>query len=122
MGVLASSMKTPFSKEIMDIIGVHAERVTDPFNQCFSASTDLIRDVGGIQASGRVVQFQGLLIEAPDADPRWSLLPRSSWLHHASLIDGFIVDITWRQFFPKGPKTFIQSLEDAQKLWSRCFA
>lgn len=90
------------------IAEAHASRIRRPYGRCLEASLKLAEALArkGIQA--RILRCSDGILHAPDADQRWRRMRRAPdcWVHYVVQVDGVVVDLTRRQFFPEDPHPF----------------
>lgn len=100
------------------IIRTNSDRLAVYYNACRSASYRLADDLLSYGHQAEVLRCSGLKTHAPDADQRWRAVGHQSrWVHYLVRLDGLIIDITRRQFFPGCAVPFYQSQAEFAAEW-----
>jgi hypothetical protein len=101
------------------IIRANSDKITIYYNQCRSASHRLSDDLLSHGHAAQILRCAGLKTNAPDADKRWrDTGAQEFWIHYVVQIDGKIIDLTRRQFFPDCENPFYQSAKAFAAEWT----
>lgn len=94
-----------------------------PFDACRRASSRLVSALASRGVRADLVQHRGLLLESPEADPRWLAIDRSGWIHWAVEVPraGLHIDLTYGQFDPSVTGPRIQPIVTARSQWRATF-
>jgi hypothetical protein len=112
------SHMSDLSSNAQRIINARALKVGEPYNYCHQASLRLMDDLLEEGIPAQMLRCKGLITDAMHADIRWlDLGAQSFWVHFIVEVEGHVIDLTRRQFFPVSDYPFVQSYEDCQTEW-----
>lgn len=75
----------------------------DDFDTCKERSRALTCALRSSGVDARWVQVAGMVADAPGCDPRWRAVPPPARIHYVTVVDGTVIDLAPRQFWPEDP-------------------
>lgn len=98
---------------------VQAARMKRPYGRCLEASERLTEALGRRGIEARILRCCDGMLVAPEADRRWLSLRRAprSWVHYVVEVDGIVVDLTRRQFYPDAPNPYYCDIRSLAAEW-----